>query len=184
MTTKNTIIGLVAAVVVLGGAAWAYSASQDKAEEAAPAANAGGTGSAKPQGTAQGKVAASTEEDGTHFAIITKVSENPEDTVLTLEHVTFYEGAEATATAKLDVKCEGDIVTCVQTLKQGYYVRKSGSPAWTAPLLKAAKVSISGKANATHEDLALNTAMKSYIPVYKVVIKGGAAVSVTEVSKP
>ena len=71
---------------------------------------------------------------------------------------------------------------CVPTLRDGYYVRKSGAPAFTAPLTAATTISIAGKSTATVSDLAARI-QTNQNAVFVVTIANGNIVRVDEKTK-
>ncbi len=177
MHTKKLYIGLAVAIVIVG-AGVAFAVTRDGS--AVPSNTAVGGSTAKPSA----KVAAASIEDGTYYASVISVNRNPEDTVASFEHVMFFQGSEATDAALEDVDCEEVIENCVASLKNGYYVRKSGAPVFNAPILKGATVSLAGNTSASHADLENQVGGLSYVPVYSVIINEGSVTSVTEVTKP
>ena len=174
---KNTkiIIGVIVVILIIAGI---YGISKSraalKAEEAQTAL--------ENQQKANGKVAASSEADGAYYVQIKSVNQSPEDATLTMQHVTYFEGEEARASAIKEVACEGkNIEVCVPTLIEEYYVRVSGSPEFFAPLNVSTKIEFSNRDNATPAQLSERI---SAIPnaVFIVTIKDGNITTVEEVT--
>lgn len=131
-------------------------------------------------GAPMGKVGASTESDGVYFVQIQSVNANPEDTTLTLSHVTYFEGEEATLSAKAEVECPSGIIEdCVPTLKDGFYVRPSGAPQWTAPVSKEVAITLKDGVTATMDDIAalVNT---NHEAIMVVTVEGGMITTIEE----
>jgi len=178
MQNKKLYI-VIAVIVVIVGAGVAYATLRDKTATPADTASTPVT-----TGTPSAKVAAASIEDGTYYASVISVNRNPEDTTASFEPVIFLRGEEAKAAALEDVECDEIIEKCVTTLDKGYYVRKSGAPVFNAPILDDAQISLAGNLEASHADLENQVGGLFYVPVYEVVIKGGAVTTVKEVSKP
>ena len=129
-----------------------------------------------------GKVGISTIEDGTYYVFIKEVIPNPEDTVIRMHHVTYFEGEEARLSAQQEAVCESeDIEDCVQTLQDGYYVRESGAEEFTVPAAQDTEIS-NTKGQITIEDLTTYIENLSNEPVFTVAIENGQIVTITQVT--
>ncbi|MBU2103895.1 hypothetical protein KKD81_02445 [Patescibacteria group bacterium] len=115
---------------------------------------------------------------GEYFVTISSVSEFGEETKLSMEHVTYFEGDAARASAESEVVCGAAIETCVPSLEDGYYVRPSGAPGFTLELSEAATLSLLDQPEQSPE--ALKKLLIAADPVFVVTIEGEQVVRVVQ----
>ncbi len=126
-----------------------------------------------------GKIAASPVSDGTYTVYIHSIMSTGEDTSITFNHITYFEGTVASSSARHDVTCpDHPLEACVPTLTRGFYVRESGALEFSAPLPSSSPVVLRDNPNATYK--SLRTMVREFQPVFTVVIQDGNIVSITE----
>lgn len=170
-TTEKTIIALMI-VAAIGLLIYASSGPRDMTT------NGDGT-----YGNAQdmkGKVAAGMLMDGEYYVRVGTIAQNPEDTTVTLRHVTYFEGDDARNAAAHDVPCTVLIDMCVPTLTEGYYVRESGAPMVTVPLTTSTKIILINKYTASIADLVAITNDPATSPVFVATVKSGNLVQIEQ----
>jgi hypothetical protein len=128
------------------------------------------------------KASPATIEDGTYTVRIHSILTAGEVTTITFDHVTYFEDDAASSTAAHDIECPDDrpLEACAPTLIKGYFVRESGAPAFTAPIVANSAIVLKQPGQASID--ALRSLDRQFDPVFDVVIQGGAIVSLTEKS--
>lgn len=171
MNTNRTLLLIILACIVIAAGIYgaAYLKRQHPSEEV-PAPSA-----------PSAKVAAANAADGTYVAQVHAITVSPEDTTVTFTPVIYIDGDEATSTAEAELSCEDQpIAACAPTLTRGYYVRKSGEPDFTAPVVPDTRITLHDDADA--DILALKGIHRQFDPVFEVVITNGAIARIAEKS--
>jgi len=120
--------------------------------------------------------------DGEYYVQISKIDQG----TFTFAHITYFIGTEAFNSAKVEAKCDkSDIIECVPTLKNGYYIRPSGAPQFIAPMADNMKILLAydTSGNASLEELKSEVSLPGYISAFKVDLKNSQIASIKELTR-
>lgn len=123
--------------------------------------------------------------DGTYTVEIDSITSTPDFESITFTHVTYFEGAEAKASAQHDeTTCKDQpIEACVPSLSHGYYVRPTSSDFdFTALKGNDTHIVLTENKNATMDDL--RNLKRDYRPVFEVSVKGNEIEKLVEKELP
>lgn len=122
--------------------------------------------------------------DGEYYVRIESI--NPEKQEAVFKHITFFTGTEAYDSAEHEVPCgKTDIVECVPSLKNGYYIRPSSPesgfalPTAGADIILANNKKVSVSANDLREEINL----PGYEPAFKIQIKDNRVTAIEELTR-
>jgi len=122
--------------------------------------------------------------DGDYYVQIARIDDGADGAALAMKHITYFTGNEAYASARDAEKCDRDIVECVPTLKNGYYIRPSGAPEFTATATNAKiLLSYDKSEQASRDDLKNQLALPNYAPAFRVTLAAGRITRIEELTR-